>query len=106
MAAGITASGHIVGTCQEQTAHGFKTHGFLYINGLYATFDHPSTDYWTTAKAINVLGHIVGDYSDRTSARQSGFLYINGLYAKIDYPSAISSCIGDQRQRPDRRDLP
>ena len=83
---GINASDHIVGMCQEQTAHGYKTHGFLYINGLYATIDHPSANHSTTATGIDASGHIVGDYQHQS--RGSGFLYINGLYATIDYPSA------------------
>src|SRR5262249_3072941 len=86
---GINASGQIVGSYLEKTAtQNFKLHGFLYINGLYAIFDHPSTAHWTAPAGINANGHIVGGY---TNGSGRGFLYINGFFASIDFPSASST---------------
>jgi probable HAF family extracellular repeat protein len=93
-ASGINALGQITGWFLDRTTpDGFKSHGFLYINGLYATFDCPWTTYWTVGKGINAAGHIVGDCAG--ASHGSGFLYINGLYAVIDYPSATNTNAAD-----------
>jgi uncharacterized membrane protein len=86
---GINASGQIVGSYIEKVADGsVKRHSYFYINGLYATFDHPSTTYWTDARGINDQGQIVGNYS-APGGGQGGFIYINGLFAStIRFPSA------------------
>jgi probable HAF family extracellular repeat protein len=97
VAHGINASDHIVGSYREKDPS--KRRGFFYVNGLYATIDHPSAYYETAVLGINAAGHIVGDYypastkmavsaGSRGLAPIHGFLYINGLYATIDYPSA------------------
>src|ERR1700704_2334042 len=57
---GINASGQVVGSYIEKTAEGIKRHGLFYINGHYATFNHPSTTLWTDPRGINDAGLIVG----------------------------------------------
>ena len=91
VARGINASGHVVGSYVEKRSP-YKQRAFLYINGLYAIFAHPSADYFTKAEGINAAGHIVGTYGGNIPGGDKGFLYINGLWASpIDYPSALQT---------------
>ena len=79
-AGGINNYGHVVGTV---VVNG-QAHGFLYVDGVYTTFDVPGAT-GTSAWSINDAGEIVG-YSSA-----GGFLDKDGVFTSINDPHGGSS---------------
>jgi probable HAF family extracellular repeat protein len=84
VAAGINASGQIVGSYTDASSH---THGFLLSQGNYTTLNVPGSDA-TCAMGINDTGQIVGSYG--AGGANHAFLLSSGNYTTLAPPGSRS----------------
>jgi uncharacterized membrane protein len=85
---------------------GGSFHGFVWRNGVFATFDVPFPDAtFTTPTATNNIGQIVGFYFDNTQTeafpdgRFRGFLYDTGIFTSFDFPDSTATFPSDINDR-------
>jgi hypothetical protein len=92
MHTGATPDGNtIVGLYTDMTAMPPATHGYVLQNGIFQSFDVPSSTLkFTQAWDINPDGNIVGDFQDSAGVFH-GFLRTSGGYTSIDFPAATAS---------------
>jgi uncharacterized membrane protein len=77
VAAGINASGQIVGTFADATG----SYGYLLSRGKFTGFDVPGATQ-TLANGINAAGQIVGSFDGK------GFLLSRGMFTTLNIPGA------------------
>lgn len=91
LAAGISASGEIVGNYALPGDSAPCGHGFLLRKGTFTTVDVDiAGSICTSAIGINSSGSIVGFYGD-SHFTFHGFLLSDGTFTSIDFPGAAST---------------
>ena len=83
IAAGVNASGVIVGQYTDSTGH---DHGFLLSGGAYTPINFPLATS-TTAIGINDSNEIAGYFTD-SAGTNHGFIYSAGAYTQVDVAGA------------------
>jgi probable HAF family extracellular repeat protein len=78
--AGINNSGEITGYHNDGTG----THGFIYSNGVFSSFDCPGAEGQTNPHGINNSGVVVG-------VCNGAFVYTNGSFSYIAYPDKFDT---------------
>ncbi len=86
-AVGINLAGTISGTYQDSTG----SHGFLYRNGTYTTFNLPGAGAATEAAGLNDKTLIVGAYDDPTTQSYEGFVYNSAKYQTLIAPGSVTT---------------
>jgi uncharacterized membrane protein len=85
----VTSLGTVIGFYTN--TKGELNHGYLLINGKYATIDFPGALYGTFAGGGNLENDIVGiyNYISCTSDCNHAFVLHRGVFTSFDYPGAI-----------------
>ncbi len=91
---GINIRGDFVGSWDSGLTSPI-THGFVYTNGEFVSFDVPVPGATLTQpNDINAQGQIVGEWFD-SNGGVHGFLLVGAAFTSIDYPgAAITSAWG------------
>jgi probable HAF family extracellular repeat protein len=75
---GINDLAQVVGYYDDDLG---RSHGFLYDQGVFTTFDYPGARS-TALYSINNHGHLVGDYNDG----EQEFIYRDGVFSTVEIP--------------------
>jgi uncharacterized membrane protein len=86
-AVGINLAGTVSGTYQDSAG----SHGFLFRNGTYTTFNLPGSGATTEAAGLNDKTLIVGAYDDPTTQAYEGFVYNTVKYQTLIVPGSVTT---------------
>ncbi|MEN3347457.1 MAG: hypothetical protein V7632_1092 [Bradyrhizobium sp.] len=82
------AAGEVVGTWSDNS---FRTHGFIMVNGVTATFDAPGA-YSTSVVGVSAGGLVVGNFQDYAN-HDHGFIDAGGSITAFDFAGATDTTI-------------
>jgi uncharacterized membrane protein len=80
------SAGMVVGSYVDNAS---ATHGFVYLNGTFVTYDVPNAKF-TALTGINNHGVICGSFGDTAT---HGFVWEEGRFTQVDVPGATSTFV-------------